>query len=97
MVNQDNKGVKIVGARSLADYANALEQVLEAGTPQAGALPEMAGLLQREQHLFSKEIEVMYDLQPHEVNDFLEKSLSSSDYTLSKIMGETFVVSNLST
>src|SRR5690606_494191 len=75
MVNSDNKGVKIVGARSLADYVKALSQVLEVESLQVRAVPEMAALLMREKRLFSKEIEIMYDLEQHEVATFLEKSL----------------------
>lgn len=96
MVNQDNKGVKIVGARSLADYVKALTQVSEAASLQARPLQKIAALLQREQRLFSKEIEIMYDLEPHEVVGFLEKSLPANEYTLSKIVGEVYVESNLS-
>ncbi|MGG4554013.1 DsbA family oxidoreductase [Paenibacillus humicus] len=93
MVNSDNKGVKIVGARSLADYVKALSQVLEAESLQVRAVPEVAALLMREQRLFSKEIEIMYDLEQHEVATFLEKSLPADKYSLSQIVGETYVES----
>lgn len=96
MVNSDNKGVKIVGARSLADYVKALEQLLEVKTLQARALPDIAGLLKREQRLFSKEIEVMYDLEQHEVEMFLEQSLPAGEYVLSQIIGESYVESKQS-
>ncbi|WP_339159233.1 DsbA family protein [Paenibacillus sp. FSL W8-0186] len=93
MVNSDNKGVKIVGARSLADYVKALSQVLEAESLQVRAVPEVAALLMRELRLFSKEIEIMYDLEQHEVATFLEKSLPADKYSLSQIVGETYVES----
>lgn len=93
MVNSDNKGVKIVGARSLADYVKALSQVLEAESLQVRAVPEVAALLMREQRLFSKEIEIMYDLEQHKVATFLEKSLPADKYSLSQIVGETYVES----
>ncbi|GIP56880.1 DsbA family oxidoreductase [Paenibacillus woosongensis] len=93
MVNSNNKGVKIVGARSLADYVKALSQVLEAESLQVRAVPEVAALLMRELRLFSKEIEIMYDLEQHEVATFLEKSLPADKYSLSQIVGETYVES----
>lgn len=93
MVNSDNKGVKIVGARSLADYVKALSQVLEAESLQVRTVPEVAALLMRELRLFSKEIEIMYDLEQHEVATFLEKSLPADKYSLSQIVGETYVES----
>nr|WP_033404230.1 DsbA family protein [Paenibacillus fonticola] len=93
MVNKDNKGVKIVGARSLTDYVKALSQVLETESLQARAVPDMASLLMREQRLFSKEIEVMYDLEQHEVERFLKKSLPAGEYMLSQIIGESYVES----
>jgi len=93
MVNSDNKGVKIVGARSLADYVKALSQVLEVESLQVRAVPEMAALLMREKRLFSKEIEIMYDLEQQEVATFLEKSLPVDKYSLSQIVGESYVES----
>ncbi|WP_312473395.1 DsbA family protein [Neobacillus sp.] len=93
MVNEENKGVKIVGARPLESYLKGLEQVLGTTEPlQAQTLPSLKNLLEKEGLLFSKEIEVLYDLEQNQVSSFIQKGLSSADYELSEILGETYIV-----
>lgn len=94
MVNEENKGVKIVGARSLQDYANGLKQVMGEKEIQPKELPELSALLEKERLLFSKEIEVMYDLQENEVKDFIQGKLPSEKYTQKEILGETYIERN---
>lgn len=40
--------------------------------------------------LFSKEIEVMYDIEEKDVPNFIEKDLDKSKYTISNILGENY-------
>ncbi|KMY48767.1 DsbA family protein [Peribacillus loiseleuriae] len=90
MVNEENKGVKIVGARPLEFYVNGLEQVL-ANKPQAQPIPELAKTLEKEGLLFSKEIEVLYNVEQSEVNSFLQTKLSEVDYETKEILGEVYI------
>lgn len=90
IVNDENKGVKIVGARSLESYVKGLEQALNNETPHPKPAPSFAELLTQEGMLFSKEIEVMYNLEQHEVNAFAEKQLSSIQYEANEILGELY-------
>ena len=90
MVNEENKGVKIVGARPLEFYVNGLEQVL-AKKPQAQPVPELAKTLEKERLLFSKEIEVLYNVEQSEVNSFLQTELSADDYESKEILGEVYI------
>ncbi|MFJ7976938.1 DsbA family protein [Peribacillus sp. NPDC096379] len=90
MVNEENKGVKIVGARPLEFYVNGLEQVL-AKKPQAQPVPELTKTLEKEGLLFSKEIEVLYDVEQSEVNSFLQTELSAEDYESKEILGEVYI------
>ncbi len=90
MVNEENKGVKIVGARPLDFYVNGLEQVL-AKNPQAQPVPELTKTLEKEGLLFSKEIEVLYDVEQSEVNSFLQTELSAEDYESKEILGEVYI------
>lgn len=90
MVNEENKGVKIVGARPLDFYVNGLEQVL-AKKPQAQPVPELTKTLKKEGLLFSKEIEVLYDVEQSEVNSLLQTELSAVDYESKEILGEVYI------
>jgi putative protein-disulfide isomerase len=92
MVNEENKGVKIVGQRSLEFYAQGLQQVLETAEPlQPQPLPTLKSLLEKEELLFSREIEDMYDIKQSEVSSYLQEQLSSDEYQLSEILGEVYI------
>lgn len=92
MVNEENKGVKIVGGRPLEYYVNGLKQVVDTETVNAKQQPQLADLLKREKLLFSKEIEVMYDLEPAAMHAFIEKELSADQYQANEILGEHYFV-----
>ncbi|MNI50608.1 hypothetical protein D3C73_1052790 [compost metagenome] len=90
MVNEDNKGVKIVGARALASYTDALQQITneEITAKEAASL---AKVLEEERILFSKEIEVMYSIAKDEVRAFIEAELSEDSYGIETILDELYV------
>ncbi|WP_174616095.1 DsbA family protein [Virgibacillus ihumii] len=92
MVNEENKGVKIVGGRPLEYYVSGLKQVLDTVEIEAKAQPALPGLLEQEELLFSKEIEVMYDVEQADIDAFVQKELSSADYQTREILGETYIV-----
>ena len=92
MINEENKGVKIVGSRPLEYYVAGLKQVLDSETLQPEQQPALSSLLEKEKLLFSKEIEVMYDLEKTEIIAFAEKELSKSSYQVKEILGETYFV-----
>ena len=90
MVNEDNKGVKLVGGRPFESYVEGLKQVLNREDLQAKPQPALSQLLEKEQLLFSKEIEVMYDVEPTEINAFIEKELAPGHYRVHEILGESY-------
>ncbi len=92
MVNQDNKGVKIVGGRPLEYYVSGLKQVLNIEELEPKQQTALSGLLEKEKLLFSKEIEVMYDVEAADINTFVEKELPSTTYQSKEILGETYIV-----
>jgi putative protein-disulfide isomerase len=95
MVNEENKGVKIVGARPFEYYVNGLEQVLETTKPlQTQSLPILKNLLNKEGILFSREIEDMYDLEQNKVLSFVEEQLSTDDYRMKEVLGEIYIEKN---
>jgi len=90
MVNKDNKGLKIVGSRPLESYVEGLQQMLNTGEIEPKQQPSLSNLLEQEKLLFSKEIEVMYDIEKSEINAFVEKELSPSSYQVKELLGESY-------
>lgn len=92
IVNEENKGIKIVGARPLEYYVNGLKQALSTTDELLPASqPPLAELLKKEARLFSREIEEMYGLTKNEVPLFLEKELKSVNYEAKEILGELYI------
>jgi putative protein-disulfide isomerase len=92
MINGENKGVKTVGVRELNDYVNGLKQVLTTNKPIEPKQPtNISNQLTKEFRLFSKEIEVMYDISQNEVSKFLEQELPSNAYEMKRILGEVYI------
>lgn len=92
MVNEENKGVKIVGGRPLEYYVSGLKQVLNIEELQPKQQPALSRLLEKEELLFSKEIEVMYDVETADINTFVEKQLPATTYQSKEILGEAYFV-----
>lgn len=92
MVNKDNKGVKIVGSRPLEYYVEGLKKLLNDEELKPIPQPPFAQLLAKEERLFSKEIEIMYDLERDEVPTFIGEQLIPDTYELKEILNEKYVV-----
>jgi putative protein-disulfide isomerase len=90
MINEENKGVKIVGGRPFEYYVDGLKQVLNKEELQPNPQASLSSLLEKEKLLFSKEIEVMYDLEQTEMNAFVEKELPQGSYQKKEILGESY-------
>ncbi|WP_156291900.1 DsbA family protein [Oceanobacillus salinisoli] len=89
MINEENKGIKIVGTRPLEYYVDGLKKVLNE-EPQPKEQPSISSLLENEKLLFSKEIEVMYDVEKKDIPNFVEKNLSPNSYQVKQILGESY-------
>ncbi|MDF2650868.1 MAG: dithiol-disulfide isomerase [Paenibacillus sp.] len=90
MMNEENKGVKIVGGRPFQYYVDGLKQVLKTEDLQPKQQPSLSSLLDKEKLLFSKEIEVMYDIEQSDINSFIEKELAPGRYQVKEILGEFY-------
>jgi putative protein-disulfide isomerase len=91
MINEERKGVKIVGARQLDQYVDALKQVLPNKTIHPHQAPGLQQILNKEGLLFSKEIEVLYDIQADDVQAYIQKELSADTYMVRDILGEYYI------
>jgi putative protein-disulfide isomerase len=90
MINEENKGVKIVGGRPFEYYVDGLKQVLNKEELQPKQLPPLSSLLEKEKLLFSKEIEVMYNLEQSDITAFVEQELLQDSYQKKEILGESY-------
>ncbi|WP_419956460.1 DsbA family protein [Neobacillus niacini] len=90
MINGENKGVKIVGGRPFESYVDGLKQVLNMEELQPKPQPSLSSLLEKEKLLFSKEIEVMYDIEQSDLSAFVEKELTPGSYVKQEILGESY-------
>lgn len=90
MINEENKGVKIIGGRPFESYVDGLKQVLNKEELQPIPQLSLSNLLEKEKLLFSKEIEVMYNLEPSDLNAFIEKELPPGSYQKKEILGESY-------
>ncbi len=90
MLNEEHKGVKIVGSRPFENYVAGLKQALgEEPVPQQ--VPPLSALLEEERFLFAKEIEVMYGIDPSDLQAFIDKELSTARYQVKDMLGESYV------
>ncbi|WP_155590705.1 DsbA family protein [Lysinibacillus cavernae] len=96
MIDEENKGVKIVGSRPLESYVDGLKQVLNKEDIKPNRQPSLSKLMEKEKLLFSKEIEVMYDIEKSEVSSFIEKELSPGRYEVKGILGESYITATQS-
>jgi len=90
MVNEENKGVKIVGARSLETYVDGLQQISD-DKLDPKSVPNLAQFIKDEQLVFSKEIELMYDIEKNDVEAFVRSELAHHSYSLHHILGELYI------
>src|SRR5690625_304665 len=90
MVNEENKGVKMVGSRPLEYYVSGLSQILNE-KPKAKEQPSLSTIVGKEKLLFAKEIEVMYDVRESGLLAFVEKQLSPEGYEKKELLGEKYL------
>ncbi|MBO3065163.1 DsbA family protein [Staphylococcus shinii] len=90
LLNHDNHGTKIVGARELNVYIDTLKNLNKSMKIEPKPLPDLSLYLQSHPRLFSKEIEVMYDLKKEDVPKFVQQYLNSSNYITQNILGENY-------
>lgn len=90
MVNEEGKGVKIVGARPYENYVDGLKQLIDSPV-QPKKLPSLRQWLNEQELLFSKEMEVMYDLDKDHVMSFIQAELDEGSYQTQTLLGELYV------
>lgn len=93
-LNEEQKGVKVVGARPYDNYVQALKQVLPEENIQPKTVHTLQHILQKEKLLFSREIEDLYNLAQQDVAAFVEKELATDSYVVEEVLGEKYIKLN---
>lgn len=91
MVNEEQKGVRLVGAKTLEDYTNALRQLLSEETLKPRELSTLDQLLKQEKLLFSREIEEYYSIEKSELDTFSQQELAQDTYETNEVLGEKYI------
>ena len=87
-LDDEGRGVKVGGVRSLDTYVEALTSVLT-GEPRLRQVPAPQDVLQREGRLFAKEIEALYDVAPGSVEEFIAERVTPGSFQTGVVLGET--------
>lgn len=87
IVNKEQQGIKVVGARTLETYVQALQQVL-GETPKPKKIKALSHKIEEGHLLFSKEIEVLYDIEQQDVESYIQSQLQENTYRVQHILNE---------
>ncbi|MBR2564364.1 MAG: DsbA family protein [Paenibacillus sp.] len=87
LVNKDDQGIKVTGARPLETYVQALQQIL-GETPKPKELTKLTDKMKEGDLVFSKEIEVLYDLEQANVETYVQSQLQEGTYRVRHILDE---------
>ncbi|WP_342599352.1 DsbA family protein [Psychrobacillus sp. FSL H8-0483] len=93
-LNEEQKSEKVVGSRPYDYYVQALKQMLPKENIQPKAIPTLQYMLQKEELLFSREIEELYGLEQKDVASFVEKELAADSYVVEEVLGEKYIKMN---
>ena len=89
-LNEEQKGIKVVGARPYEYYVQALQQMLPDENIQPKKAPKLQNILVKEELLFSREIEELYGLDQQNIASFVEKELAEGTYFVDRVLGENY-------
>lgn len=90
LVNEDNRGVKIVGAQPIEALEDALKQILEVDELLPIPVPSLDIVMQTTPFLLNKEIEVLYSLEEFEVPAFVDLITGSENVQKGSILGQNY-------
>ncbi|WP_338586741.1 DsbA family protein [Paenibacillus sp. Y5S-9] len=90
IVNEENQGMKIVGARSLETYVQALQQVL-GGDLKPKQITSLEQKLNEGHLLFSKEMEILYNIEKTDIESYVKSELAEHTYRMGHILNEMYI------
>lgn len=91
MVNEQNQGIKIVGAQSYEALVEALQQILPEGTElEPDSVPPLDVVMEEHPLLLNREIEVLYDLSEEEVPQFVKLTMGEENVQKGEHLGQNY-------
>ncbi|MGP6139172.1 MULTISPECIES: DsbA family oxidoreductase [unclassified Jeotgalibaca] len=90
LVNQENQGVKIVGAQPYEALENALKQVLGVDELIQTPVPSLDIVMQTTPFLLNREIEVLYNLEESEVPTFVDMIMGKENVQKGEVLGQNY-------
>lgn len=91
LVNNQNQGLKIVGAQPFEALVQALKQILPEGTSVVPeSVPSLSEVVKEHPTLMSKEIEVLYDLNKESVLEYVVAELTPDQFKTEMILNERY-------
>ena len=91
LLNAEGEGLRIPGLRNFDEYEKALFE-LTGEEFEPAPLPELEDMFILSRNLFYKEIEVMYDLEPAQVEAFIAHNLPENTYEIREILGASYII-----
>lgn len=90
LVNQENQGIKIVGAQPYEALENALKQILEVDELVQTPVPSLDIVMQTTPFLLNREIEVLYNLEESEVPVFVDMIMGKENIKKGEVLGQNY-------
>lgn len=91
MVNEQNQGIKIVGAQAFEALVEALQQILPEGTELApDPIPPLDIVMEEHPLLLNREIEVLYDLSEEEVPQYVKLTMGEENVQKGELLGQNY-------
>lgn len=87
-IDNEGKGIKVVGARDMQTYIEAIKNVGEFDSIHPEDPINLLDLFKEDKFLFNKEIEVLYDIDRDDVESFVIRE-SNDNFIKMDILGET--------
>lgn len=92
LINAQGEGIRVAGMKDFATYEQALQSIATDVSLEPAPLPQLKELFDLSRHVFFKEIQTMYELEPQEVEPFIAHNLPQDSYELREILNRRYVI-----
>ena len=90
LVNEQNQGVKIVGAQPYEALESALKQILDLEELIQTPVPSLDLVMKTTPFLMNREIEVLYNLEESEVPGFVDMIVGKENVQKGEVLGQDY-------
>lgn len=90
LVNEQNQGVKVVGAQPYEALESALKQILGVEELIQTPVPSLDLVMKTTPFLMNREIEVLYNLEESEVPGFVDMIVGKENVQKGEVMGQNY-------